>query len=306
MLKTIASTTESSPQMWGAPRRRMGARHRPGIIPADAGSTLAYRLRFGRREDHPRGCGEHPGSTGMRSEASGSSPRMRGAQAFGPDDRARRGIIPADAGSTSTVQSEAIPSEDHPRGCGEHLIRSRQVFSRLGSSPRMRGALPAISGAVSSIGSSPRMRGALRYRPQARYSGRIIPADVGSTHSCSAIHQCRKDHPRGCGEHTGVRGIRLTMYGSSPRMRGAPTAKATLWDWRRIIPADAGSTVALSEAVDEEEDHPRGCGEHSSLRLLVEQETGSSPRMRGARAGVHQLPSPMRIIPADAGSTATG
>ena len=111
------------------------------IIPADAGSTLAYRLRFGRREDHPRGCGEHPGSTGMRSEASGSSPRMRGAQAFGPDDRARRGIIPADAGSTVFFMYCSLYHGDHPRGCGEHGQSEVDTGRRAGSSPRMRGAL---------------------------------------------------------------------------------------------------------------------------------------------------------------------
>ena len=51
-------------------------------------------------------------------------------------------------------------------------------------------------------GSSPRMRGA----PPPKYGQipgcRIIPADAGSTQYPTARFQGRKDHPRGCGEHS--------------------------------------------------------------------------------------------------------
>ena len=51
------------------------------------------------------------------------------------------------------------------------------------------------------------------------------------------------------------------------------------------------------------EDHPRGCGEHVPMTLIVEGFNGSSPRMRGAQyAGGEDL-NTARIIPADAGST---
>ena len=46
---------------------------------------------------------------------------MRGAlQAF-PAGLRVQGIIPADAGSTYEGATVSLPTEDHPRGCGEHI-----------------------------------------------------------------------------------------------------------------------------------------------------------------------------------------
>ena len=116
------------------------------IIPADAGSTKQDRIPCRRREDHPRGCGEHLRHARTIAVVNGSSPRMRGA----PDGNERRTcryrIIPADAGSTSR-HAKCLPISK-------------------GSSPRMRGAqiIPTFS----------------------MIELRIIPADAGSTiGSCS-------------------------------------------------------------------------------------------------------------------------
>ena len=49
----------SSPRMRGALDLLVDLGARPGIIPADAGSTDAYAKAHWEREDHPRGCGEH-------------------------------------------------------------------------------------------------------------------------------------------------------------------------------------------------------------------------------------------------------
>ena len=70
-------------------------------------------------------------------------------------------IIPADAGSTFLFALEKWDLQDHPRGCGEHIMRAFSVALKCGSSPRMRGA---------------RLQGARRI-----LVGRIIPADAGST-----------------------------------------------------------------------------------------------------------------------------
>ena len=50
------------------------------------------------------------------------------------------GIIPADAGSTYHIFKYQCCGEDHPRGCGEHGLRSVVACVVCGSSPRMRGA----------------------------------------------------------------------------------------------------------------------------------------------------------------------
>ena len=71
-------------------------------------------------------------------------------------------IIPADAGSTARLEQCSRKTEDHPRECGEHGLKSKFVTNPGGSSPRMRGA---------------RARA-----PSAQPWHGIIPADARSTH----------------------------------------------------------------------------------------------------------------------------
>ena len=56
----------------------------------------------------------------------GSSPRMRGAHGDLPENAGVLGIIPADAGSTNYDSFMYSDTEDHPRGCGEHMMRGRK------------------------------------------------------------------------------------------------------------------------------------------------------------------------------------
>ena len=70
--------------------------------------------------------------------------------------------------------------------------------------------------------------------------------------------------------------------GSSPRMRGAPRLGVLARPVQGIIPADAGSTTSCFAPLTFDQDHPRGCGEHTHSTSIVPVLTGSSPRMRGA------------------------
>ena len=110
-------------------------------------------------------------------------------------------IIPADAGSTWIMSSAPLADPDHPRGCGEHEQHKDYLIKDWGSSPRMRGARK--DGSTSSK------------------LMRIIPADAGSTYEGDVAYYGAEDHPRGCGEHMSLMGIRPSVRGSSPRMRGA-------------------------------------------------------------------------------------
>ena len=56
------------------------------------------------------------------------------------------------------------------------------------------------------------------------------------------VIMAHKDHPRGCGEHSGSPLYIQKGVGSSPRMRGAPRPRSSAGLFHRIIPADAGST----------------------------------------------------------------
>ena len=255
------------------------------IIPADAGSTPPAWSGSAGRQDHPRGCGEHQSSRNQCQYQLGSSPRMRGAPMhYIPLDKPS-GIIPADAGSTQPVDRELDIIRDHPRGCGEHGAPPYSVAPWPGSSPRMRGA-PTTA-------------------PSPMRSCRIIPADAGSTWAACPSRRPWGDHPRGCGEHRVCPVVSYSAPGSSPRMRGARGMSTISITRTGIIPADAGSTNGALGSQLQEQDHPRGCGEHAGRRTpppwkpwdhprgCGEHVTafardichqGSSPRMRGAPA----------------------
>ena len=177
---------QSSPRMRGARHIAPIVGTSPGIIPADAGSTLLQHLLAACLKDHPRGCGEHSKRLLSLMTPAGSSPRMRGARIERIIVQWRDGIIPADAGSTTLKDIRKILGKDHPRGCGEHSDQSPADGSVRGSSPRMRGArLPLVFSAL---------------------TDGIIPADAGST-SATTVSTCSaRDHPRGCGEHSGLSG----------------------------------------------------------------------------------------------------
>ena len=147
------------------------------------------------------------------------------------------------------------------------------------------------------------MRGALHPDINTWGCMRIIPADAGSTgnYRCSTIVD--EDHPRGCGEHETASIRRVTLQGSSPRMRGAPRFRRLRHTAVRIIPADAGSTCSWARARSSRRDHPRGCGEHHPDAEVALVGYGSSPRMRGAPGDWWYMHIQKRIIPADAGST---
>ena len=171
----------------------------------------------------------------------GSSPRVRGADVRVPGGRALLGIIPACAGSRRHQSTEAWQDRDHPRVCGEQHPSASSPRQRLGSSPRVRGAVPLLLRTVEVLG--------------------IIPACAGSRVRSGLRCDLLWDHPRACGEQ------RLTVRrlharrGSSPRVRGAD-AKGRVSRWMDgIIPARAGSRLRKPFRRLSMRDHPRACGE---------------------------------------------
>ena len=71
----------------------------------------------------------------------------------------------------------------------------------------------------------------------------------------------------------------------------------------RIIPAHAGNTPPRPTPPHTTWNHPRACGEHAYLLLLVLILMGSSPRMRGTHQCGEHYESQLGIIPAHAGNT---
>ena len=127
---------------------------------------------------------------------------MRGAPFASLDNVFDLGIIPAFAESTTARQREAPSARDHPRVCGEHTLQDSGTSSARGSSPRMRGAQREPVHGAGDVG--------------------IIPAYAGSTAWRTRRLRWPWDHPRVCGEHLLILLHWRSLWGSSPRMRGAP------------------------------------------------------------------------------------
>ena len=174
-----------------------------GIIPAYAGNTWKPHRSQPPTRDQPRVCGEHCARSQAFEPFAGSSPRMRGTL-------------------TSKTSSRTL-SGDHPRVCGEHHVT--QIFKE------------------ESWGSSPRMRGTPGGREVGVREHGIIPAYAGNTWTNAYDPGENRDHPRVCGEHYDCGQFVHDVQGSSPRMRGTPSARWASASPSGIIPAYAGNTA---------------------------------------------------------------
>ena len=161
--------------------------------------------------------------------------------------RSDTGITPADAGKTPCVAWTRQCLQDHPRGCGENIVRA---------SPALRDA-----------GSPPRMRGKRHEQSAWRAFFRITPADAGKTCRPKTRQSARRDHPRGCGENQAQMPQGKSSLGSPPRMRGKRHQKIRYHYRSGITPADAGKTQFSTARSRSFTDHPRGCGENTKKIL---------------------------------------
>ena len=233
----------SSPRMRGSQIVTDCIVTKPGIIPAHAGLTLSPGNQFEIRRDHPRACGAHPTLSGEDWLVPGSSPRMRGSHGYETNSFHVPGIIPAHAGLTRYHVSSGQYRGDHPRACGAHLHRTKQICTLWGSSPRMRGSRGAGDEEETLQG--------------------IIPAHAGLTLLQQVKLFVARDHPRACGAHGVIMRKVIILLGSSPRMRGSPGRRIAMTDYEGIIPAHAGLTPIWRRSDRKRRDHPRACGAHT-------------------------------------------
>ena len=170
------------------------------ITPAYAGKSAQLEGASPLAQDHPRVCGEKQASTGAR--------------------HTDRRITPAYAGKRVKISLKFRASEDHPRVCGEKFQRSIRLPVRSGSPPRMRGK-------------------GVRHLCEMLFTG-ITPAYAGKSFLIYFFARYIQDHPRVCGEKSGV-AIRTSAFrGSPPRMRGKGSNAFRLEPAEGITPAYAG------------------------------------------------------------------
>ena len=109
----------------------------------------------------------------------------------------------------------------------------------------------------------------------------ITPAHAGKSGQQSHIILQLWDHPRACGEKSGISEQFDMTTGSPPRMRGKVTVSKLEYKTLGITPAHAGKSLRRLIRSLIHGDHPRACGEKGILDGAQIFGMGSPPRMRG-------------------------
>ncbi len=273
----------SSPRVRGTQRHRFLNRLRIRFIPARAGNSPLSIMNRPYTPVHPRACGELNAVVAWADNAVGSSPRVRGTQSGDWAAYYAHRFIPARAGNSLTHNWKRELLTVHPRACGELAFEVAVGILSDGSSPRVRGTLPGARG---------------RSERQ-----RFIPARAGNSVHSESRKRSPPVHPRACGELSSAARARAFSVGSSPRVRGTPWRFTVAPRLDRFIPARAGNSTAASRCFFWASVHPRACGELFPSVVLSTAISGSSPRVRGTRAGPHRDPPICRFIPARAGNS---
>ena len=197
---------------------------------------------------------------------------------FGPN-----GLIPACTGKTLSRRTAQRASSAHPRMCGENQGLTWQQRPTAGSSPHVRGK-PRDGTRVDHLGG-------------------LIPACTGKTSQRARRWSESRAHPRVCGENMACWPARVSVSGSSPRVRRKRHERHVHARVPRLIPACAGKTVWVCAAVFGIPAYPRVCGENSGVERTSVTTAGSSPRVRGKLAQRGSVTERERLIPACAGKT---
>ena len=241
---------------------------------------------------------------GCSRSGSGSSPRVRGKLGDRRCPAVPGGLIPACAGKTPTADLQIACKVAHPRVCGENLVINGDFDGNLGSSPRVRGKRREHWLRSASLGLIPACAGKTAQELAGALSlPGLIPACAGKTYRTAPPSAGRRAHPRVCGENSPSTWPTPDWVGSSPRVRGKPDAPVHAGQAAGLIPACAGKTGPAREMVRRPWAHPRVCGENFLAPGALDQDLGSSPRVRGKRVRLGEEPVQRGLIPACAGKT---
>ena len=176
-----ATAAGSSPRVRGKPVVDIIQRLAGRLIPARAGKTCRRGSVSNRHQAHPRACGENFQACSAAARVAGSSPRVRGKLVSQVIGVVADGLIPARAGKTRRRGSRTRAGPAHPRACGENQDQGVLDLTETGSSPRVRGKLPAARGHTHRCG--------------------LIPARAGKTRASTGSRAAEPAHPRACGEN---------------------------------------------------------------------------------------------------------
>ena len=226
-------------------------------------------------------CGEKGATRLNAARPVGSPPRVRGKARSAARSLISTGITPACAGKRACRCRSRRDTRDHPRVCGEKSRCPAQSPARRGSPPRVRG----------------------KVRSSAVYCTppRITPACAGKRRCASTSLMHRWDHPRVCGEKCCTRPCRDCLPGSPPRVRGKERQDGTFASASGITPACAGKRSPSTTQRSSHGDHPRVCGEKTTICCCCATPLGSPPRVRGKDGAPADVIAGFGITPACAG-----
>ena len=132
------------------------------------------------------------------------------------------GITPAYAGKRQFCPPAGRTDKDHPRMCGEKMMKAGSNCAMLGSPPRMRGKVHCSSARTAAAG--------------------ITPAYAGKSSEHTQRSGTSGDHPRVCGEKFLSTKVVTPEAGSPPRMRGKAQDRQDPPRGVGITPAYAGKS----------------------------------------------------------------
>ena len=252
-----------------------------GSIPACAGEPIAAVFQKGLIGVYPRVCGGTPASPDHPFEAKGLSPRVRGNLCRCRRVGCLRRSIPACAGEPARRSIRCLPGKVYPRVCGGTHPSLFDLLTDPGLSPRVRGN-PLFS----------------RLRAGRRGS---IPACAGEPSADAPTRPAPAVYPRVCGGTFPDERGRGFQKGLSPRVRGNRPNASVFCRRGRSIPACAGEPAFDRGTGPSEKVYPRVCGGTDAESLLLKNEEGLSPRVRGNRIDLRIAAAVDGSIPACAG-----
>ena len=156
-----------------------------GITPACAGKSSQNEICWRRPWDHPRVCGEKQSISAPSVGTQGSSPHVRGKGLLYLRRHSHVRITPACAGKRLHKEaSNKLRLGITPAYAGKSSSAASSKDWLLGSPPHVRGKANHIHGGVGLNG--------------------ITPACAGKSRHRRSDWSWRRDHPRMCGEKSGI------------------------------------------------------------------------------------------------------
>jgi len=110
-------------------------------------------------------------------------------------------------------------------------------------------------------------------------------------------------HPHACGEYYDDMDEIYGLYGPSPRVWGIQTSEPVNISAIRSIPTRVGNTLTDDNGNALDAVHPHACGEYPVVQLIVQSDSGPSPRVWGIRLDLFNGKPGTRSIPTRVGNT---